>query len=267
MDGVVIAGILNVTPDSFSDGGEFLLTEGAVARGLEMAGEGAHWIDVGGESTRPGALAVSAEEETARVVPVIRALASALPEHLLSIDTSKASVAEAALEAGAHIVNDVTGLEDPDMAHTVARYGAHLVVMHMRGTPRSMQANTTYQDLLGDIERALHEKTAIAHKAGIPHEHIVLDPGIGFGKAPEDNALLIQHVQRWKSRGHRVMIGASRKSFLGHLTGVAEPKSRLAGSLGAALAAAANGADILRVHDVKETRDALVVFEACRRTG
>jgi len=267
MDGVVIAGILNVTPDSFSDGGQYLLTEQAVARGLQMAHEGAHWIDVGGESTRPGAHAVSEQDEAARVVPVVESLVRRLPDHIVSVDTSKAAVADKVLGAGAHVINDVTGLEDPEMAATVARHEAELVIMHMRGTPRSMQTNTDYHDLLGEIEEALMAKAAKAAKAGIPAHRLVLDPGIGFGKAPTDNALLIQHVQRWKAQGHRVMIGASRKSFLGHLTGVADPGARLAGSLGAALAAAVNGADILRVHDVKETRDALVVFEACRRTG
>jgi len=267
MDGLVIAGILNVTPDSFSDGGQYAGTQRAIERGLQMAGEGATWIDVGGESTRPGAQSVTPEEEAERVVPVVQTLAHALPRHVVSVDTSKASVARRALEAGARVINDVTGLEDPDMATVVAHYEADLVIMHMRGTPRSMQSNTDYNDLLGEIEEALMAKVALAREAGIPAHRVILDPGIGFGKAPKDNVTLIQQVQRWKAHGHRVMIGASRKSFLGQLTGVSDPKKRLAGSLGAALAAAENGADILRVHDVKETRDALTVFQACRRTG
>lgn len=267
MDGVLVAGILNVTPDSFSDGGRYAATDAAVARGIEMIDEGADWIDIGGESTRPGADPVSAGEEAERVVPVITRLLAALPDVVVSIDTSKAEVADRALAAGARVVNDVTGLEDPNMAGVVAKHGAELVIMHMRGTPRSMQSNTDYVDLIREIEEALRAKTAKAVAAGVPNHRVILDPGIGFGKAPSDNARLIQHVGRWKAEGHRVMIGASRKSFLGHLTGVTDPDGRLAGSLGAALAAAANGADILRVHDVKETRDALVVFEACRRTG
>jgi len=242
------------------------MTEQAVAHGMTMLEHGADWLDVGGESTRPCSRPVSAEEEARRVVPVIEALHERRPDAILSIDTSKSSVAGQALRAGAAVVNDVSGLRDPNMAATVVEYDAELVIMHMRGTPDTMQQDTHYDKLLAEIDAALLCGIERAMAAGMPKERIILDPGIGFGKALEDNAVLIQHLQRWQLGGHRVMIGASRKSFIGQLTNEPDPQQRLAGSLGAALAAAENGADILRVHDVKETRDALTVFHACRRT-
>ncbi len=258
----LILGIVNVTPDSFSDGGRHATADAALRHGLQLLDEGADWLDIGGESTRPGADAVGADQECDRVLPVIERILAERPQAVVSIDTSKATVAASALAAGARVVNDVTGLADPDMAATVAERGAQLVVMHMRGTPRTMQTDTRYGDLLGEVEQFLQERVGRAVAAGIPATDIVLDPGLGFGKAPGDNPRLIAAVPRLKALGHRVLIGASRKRFVGDLTGVRAASERVHGSVGAALAAAHLGADILRVHDVAATRQALAVYRA-----
>lgn len=260
----LLMGILNVTPDSFSDGGRYSDPEQAVARGLQLLDEGADWLDVGGESTRPGALPVDAGEELRRIVPVVSAIAALRPDAVLSVDTSKATVAEAAVEAGARVVNDVTALSDPRMAGVVARSGSTLVVMHLRGRPDTMQGDTRYADLVGEVAEHLRERAAVAEAAGVPRDRIVVDPGLGFGKAPLDNPALVASVPTFKALGYRVLVGASRKAFVGRLTGVERPEDRVMGSIGAALAAAEAGADVLRVHDVRATREALVVYLACR---
>ncbi|MCO4743565.1 MAG: dihydropteroate synthase [Proteobacteria bacterium] len=255
-------GIVNVTPDSFSDGGVYNSVRAAVAHGHRLFEEGAQWLDVGGESTRPGAEPVSPSEEMRRVVPVIEGLVSAVPNAIVSVDTRRAVVAEAALNAGARIVNDVSALDDPPMAELVASRGAQVVLMHMRGQPKTMQQKTQYVDLMGEIETHLLERARRLEVMGMARDRIVLDPGVGFGKALEANPSLIAAVPRLRGHGYRVLIGASRKRFIGALTGVGVASERVHGSVGAALAAAARGADILRVHDVAATRQALQVFMA-----
>lgn len=257
-----IMGILNATPDSFSDGGRFNAIEAGISRGLELLAQGADLLDIGGESTRPGAAPVPADEEIARVVPIIEGVVRRAPRAVISIDTHKAAVARAALDAGAAWVNDVTALGDPHMAEVCAAAGCPVVLMHMRGTPRTMQRDTAYDDLLAEVEAFLAARTQTAIEAGIAPERIVVDPGIGFGKAPADNLRLFHLVPRLRSTGQRVLVGASRKRFIGELTGVQTPAERAFGSVGAALAAAHLGASVLRVHDVPETVQALTVFQA-----
>ena len=252
-------GIVNVTPDSFSDGGAYLSPDAAIAHGIELIDEGADILDIGGESTRPGAAEVSVDEETERVVPVIEGLADAgVP---ISVDTSKAAVAERALEAGASIVNDVTALGDPAMAPLCAEAGCRLVLMHMKGTPRTMQQEPRYDDLLGEISAFLRERMDRAVEAGVAEEAIWLDPGIGFGKTVEHNLELIDRLGELRELGRPLVLGASRKSFIGKLTG-REVDDRLGGSLAAAVVGSLRGADVLRVHDVRATREAVLVTEA-----
>jgi dihydropteroate synthase len=257
-----LVGVLNVTPDSFSDGGRFLDPGAAVAHGLQLVAEGAGWLDVGGESTRPGALPVDDAEQLRRVLPVIRGLAGQTGA-TISIDTTSVVVAAAAVEAGARVINDVSGLADPALAALAARTGVGLVVMHSRGTPADMQRDTRYGDLVGEVLAHLRARVAAALEAGVPAERIVVDPGLGFGKAPADNPRLVAAVPRLRALGHRVMVGGSRKAFIGRLTGVSDAGDRLHGSVGVALAAAALGADLLRVHDVLATAQALATFLAC----
>jgi dihydropteroate synthase len=254
-----IMGIVNVTPDSFSDGGAYLDPDAAIAHGFELVGEGADILDVGGESTRPGAAEVSAAEEIERVVPVIEGLADAgVP---ISIDTSKAAVAERALGAGASIVNDVTALGDPAMAPLCAEANCGLVLMHMKGTPRTMQQEPRYEDLLGEISAFLRERIDRAVEAGLAEEAIWLDPGIGFGKTVDHNLELIDRLGELRELGRPLVLGASRKSFIGKLSG-REVGERLGGSLAAAVVGSLRGADVLRVHDVGATREAVMVTEA-----
>jgi dihydropteroate synthase len=257
----LIMGILNVTPDSFSDGGRFMEPGRAVERALEMASEGADWIDIGGESTRPGAGPVDAAEEKKRVVPVIEALAK---EGLtVSVDTTKASVAEAALDAGASIVNDVSALSmDEAMAAVVARHNAPLIIMHMRGTPRTMQLDTSYGDLMAEVYGWLHSRIEFAASSGIDTEKIIVDPGLGFGKSVEGNLEILGRLREFKSLGRPVLAGPSRKSFIGKTLNAPDQDERLAGTLAACVLAAANGAAILRVHDVKEARRAAMLADA-----
>ncbi len=257
-------GVLNVTPDSFSDGGRFVVPAAAIEHGLRMLDDGADILDVGGESTRPGAEPVSAELEIERVRPVVLGLLEARPDAVISIDTQKARVARAAIDAGARIVNDVSAGRDPEMLPLVAKTGVRYVLMHMRGVPKTMQRDTGYGDLLTEVADALAAAAARAEAAGVAPDRIVVDPGVGFGKAPEDNPRLVAAVPRFKQLGYPVLVGASRKRFVGMLTGQPEAARRVAGSIGAALAAAEAGADLLRVHDVRETRDALTVYLACR---
>ena len=264
MDGVLIAGIVNVTPDSFSDGGLCSTPQEAAAHACRLIEEGADWVDVGGESTRPGAEEVALEEELARVVPTVEAIRSAHREVVISVDTSKPEVAAQALDAGANVINDVTALADPRMAPTIAKHRGGVVLMHMRGTPRTMQRDTQYGDLVNEVIRFLDERKQRAVNGGIPLDQIYLDPGVGFGKDVEGCATLIAELGRVRALGCRVMVGASRKSFIGALTGVDDARGRWAGSVGAALAAVESGATVLRVHDVAETKRSLIVYQACR---
>jgi dihydropteroate synthase len=259
-----VMGILNVTPDSFSDGGQFFDTGAALARAEQMVEEGADIVDVGGESSRPGADSVDEATELARILPVVLHLAPRLRVPL-SVDTYRARVAEAAAGAGASIVNDISGLRaDPGMAGAVARTGAALVVMHMRGTPRTMQSDTAYGDLLGEVFRSLRESAGAALAAGVAAEKIVVDPGIGFGKDLSGNLALLGRLGELGGLGYPLLVGASRKSFLGKVLGVEDPRDRLEGSLAAAALAVWNGAHILRAHDVRETRRAAQVAWAIR---
>lgn len=263
-------GILNVTPDSFSDGGPFFEPSPAVARASEMLDEGAGIIDVGGESTRPGADPVSPEEERRRVLPVIRELLNARPETVISIDTYRASTAEAALEAGAAIVNDVTGMAgDPRMAEVVTDAGCPVVLMHMKGEPKSMQHDPCYDDVVGEVKEFLLERVESAVAAGIEPENIVLDPGIGFGKTLEHNLALLKRLGEIAELGYPVLFGASRKSMFGKIPGAGSPDAateRLNGTVSANVLAYERGATIFRVHDVRENREALAVARAVRQT-
>lgn len=261
----LVQAVLNVTPDSFSDGGANLGPGGDVAPAIQagraMVAAGADLVDVGGESTRPGAEAVGEDEELARTIPVVRALAD--DGVVVSIDTTKAAVARAAVAAGAAIVNDVSaGTLDPDLSATVAELGVPYVLMHMQGTPRTMQHDPTYDDVVAEVFDHLAGHLERLESAGVPNERVVIDPGIGFGKTLEHNLALLRHVRDLTSLGRPVLIGASRKTFVGTLTGVEDPADRLEGSLAVAVLAAARGARILRVHDVQETVRALAVADA-----
>ncbi len=257
----VVMGILNVTPDSFYDGGRYHGVEAAVARARRMQEEGAGIIDVGGESTRPGARGTDADEELARVMPVIEALVDEL-EVPISIDTSKARVAEAALSAGAKMVNDVTGMTgDAEMAGVVSRHGCPVCIMHMQGRPRDMQQQPRYRDVVAELVQFFHQRIEAAVAAGIPRENILIDPGIGFGKELEHNLELFAHLDSFLSLGRPLLIGASRKSFIGALTG-AGVEERLPGTLAADTAALLKGARVFRVHDVAAHVQALTVAAA-----
>ena len=255
----LVMGIVNVTPDSFSDGGRFRDADASVEHALRLAADGADILDIGGESTRPGAEAISLEEELRRVVPVIERLAArtALP---LSIDTSKAGVAEACLAAGASIVNDVAGLRDPAMVELAARTGAGVVVMHMRGDPRTMQTDPAYGDVVRDVSDFFAERIGTLTGAGIARSAIALDPGIGFGKTLEHTLQQLRRLAEWQAFGLPVCLGVSRKGFLGQITGRARSE-RAAASLAVACFALARGAaQILRVHDVREHADAVKLW-------
>lgn len=257
-----VMGILNVTPDSFFDGGRYA-GAAAVSRALAMLAEGAAIIDVGGESSRPGARPVPEDEELRRVLPVIRAL-RARTRKTISIDTYKPAVARAALDAGADMVNDITGLRygRGAMAAVVARARVPVVVMHMRGTPRTMQKSPRYHDVVADIRAFFDERLRFAEHSGIPRERVILDPGIGFGKTPAHTIALLRNLPAFSDTGCRLLIGASRKSFIGALTGTSAAADRLGGSIAAAVWACQAGADVLRVHDVKQTIDAITVTGA-----
>ncbi len=249
-----LMGILNVTPDSFSDGGLYLAPEAAMRQARHMAAQGADLLDVGGESTRPGAAEVPAPEEAARVVPVIAAVAA---EATVSVDTRKAAVAEAALAAGARVVNDVSALRfDPRMAAVAAR-AEGLCLMHAQGLPATMQDAPSYDDVLLDVFDALEERAAAAEAAGLPRARLLLDPGIGFGKTLQHNVSLLRRLSLYHGLGCAILVGASRKSFVGTLGGAPESASRMPGSLAVALHAAGQGCQVLRVHDVGETAQAL----------
>jgi len=265
--GAHVMGILNVTPDSFSDGGQFLDTDDAVARAAEMFDEGAAIIDVGGESTRPagsvygeGAAQVAREEELDRVIPVIEGIVERVPEALISIDTYKPEVARAALAAGAHIVNDITGLRhEPETADVAAEYGAPLVVMHSLGRPGAMPHTHDYDDVTGDVKDSLASSLSIAEAAGVPH--IITDPGFGFGKTVEENLRLINRVDALLALDRPVLVGISRKSTIGAVLGTTDDPApigdRLYGSLGATAVAVLRGATLVRTHDVRPTMEML----------
>jgi dihydropteroate synthase len=256
-----VMGIVNVTPDSFADGGEHATTEAAVAHGLKLAEEGADVLDIGGESTRPGAGDVSADEELRRVVPVIEALARrvSIP---ISVDTSKPEVMRAAVAAGAGMVNDVHALRREGALDAVAELGVPVVLMHMQGEPRTMQADPRYDDVVGEVHRFLAERIFAAEMAGIRKQRMVVDPGFGFGKNARHNLQLLAQLRRFTELGVPVLAGLSRKGTIGELTGRDDPRERVFGSVAAHLVAAQNGASILRVHDVAATVDALKVWNA-----
>lgn len=256
-------GILNATPDSFSDGGVFQPLEKAVERALQMIEEGADIIDIGGESTRPGAKPVQTLEEIERTVPIIGKLREQT-DCLISIDTQKAEVARAAVAAGADIINDVSALGDPKMAAVAAETGAGLILMHMQGTPGTMQQNPYYHDAVSEVRNVLEERMALAESKGVSAAQIALDPGIGFGKNDRHNLELLSHIAALAAAGRPVLIGASRKSFLGRLTG-RDVDDRLAGSLAVAVFSVMQGAHILRVHDVKESCDAIGLVDTLTR--
>ena len=253
----LVMGILNVTPDSFSDGGLFHDRDAAVARARAMVEAGADVLDVGGESTRPGSDPVPPHVQIERVAPVIEAIVDlGVP---ISVDTASAEVARAALDAGADWINDVTALADPGMGPLAASRGCPVVLMHMRGEPRTMQRDVHYTDVVSEVVDYLHDRGRYAESLGIQHRDVILDPGIGFGKRPEHNLELLRAVSRLVDTGYAVLVGASRKSFLGACFGH-EPSERRPGSVAAALAAAAGGAHVVRVHDVDATRRAVDVF-------
>lgn len=256
----LIMGILNVTPDSFSDGGRYLKPDRAYEQALFMLESGADIIDVGGESTRPGSKGITVDEELERVIPVIERL-SRKSKTPVSIDTVKSEVAERALDAGACMVNDVSGLaNDPKIADVSAGRNAYLVLMHMRGTPRDMQNNTEYDDMINEISSFLGAAAQQAAEAGVDSEKIVIDPGIGFGKSVDGNFEILKHLNRFLSLGFHLMVGVSRKSFIGKTLDL-DVDERLEGSLAAACYAVLNGADVIRVHDVAQTRRAITIIE------
>jgi dihydropteroate synthase len=258
----LIMGVLNVTPDSFSDGGKFFTVEKAVEHGLTMAAEGAQMIDVGGESTRPGAESVAVEEELRRVVPVIKKLRGKI-DIVISIDTSKAQVARAAIGAGASIVNDVTGGRgDKEMMPLVAETKAAFIIMHMQGNPRTMQADPRYVDVVSEVADFFRQQYARALDCGIDPMAIAFDPGIGFGKTLEHNLEMLAQLKRIRMYERPLVVGVSRKSFLANLTGSSEMNDRLAPAVALTSLLRTRGADVFRVHDVKENVNALRVMEA-----
>jgi dihydropteroate synthase len=268
--GYRVMGILNVTPDSFSDGGRFMAPEAAIAHGARMLAEGADIVDVGGESTRPGAEPVRAEQELERVGPVIAGLAAAHPRACISIDTSKEPVARNALRAGARFVNDVSAFRaDPEMAGLLASSGAQCCLMHMQGEPRTMQRDPHYTDVVDEVKAFLHERLAFAVKEGVSEQQVLLDPGIGFGKTLAHNLELLRRLSELLQLGRPIVIGTSRKSFLGRIAadrrGLREPvgaDARLAGTLASNVLALERGASVFRVHEVGPVCDALAVAAA-----
>lgn len=259
LDRPLVCGIVNVTPDSFSDGGAHFDAGAAIAHGLRLIEEGAHLLDVGGESTRPGAATVDAEEELRRVVPVIRALAreGRVP---ISVDTSKPAVMRAAVDAGAGLVNDVYALRQEGALEAVAELQVPVCLMHMQGQPRDMQADPQYDDVVADVKRFLADRLFACELSGIPRKRLLVDPGFGFGKTLEHNLSLLRELQQFGNLGVPLLAGLSRKSFLGALSGRSDPAGRVHASVAAALVAVQRGAAIVRVHDVAATMDALRVW-------
>jgi dihydropteroate synthase len=267
LERTLVMGILNVTPDSFSDGGEFLSVDAAVERAEKMIADGADIIDIGGESTRPGSKRVSILEETERVVPVIKAIVKSF-DVPISIDTTKPEVAEAAIAAGAEIINDISGLRwQPELAGVAAKSGAGLILMHSRGVFETMHTEPPAEDIMADVSEKFERSIGIALRSGVAKENIVLDIGIGFGKSFDQNLEVLAKLDKLVAEfdEYPMLVGASRKSFIGKILGGAKADERLAGSLAAAVVAVMKGAVIVRVHDVKETVDAIRMFEAIKR--
>ncbi len=262
----LVMGILNVTPDSFSDGGSFLEPEAAVRHGVQLASDGADIVDVGGESTRPGSDPVPDDEERSRVVPVIARLVTELPATPISVDTRKPAVAVAALDAGATIVNDVSGGRDPEMLDLVREREAAVVLMHMRGEPKSMQADPVYADVVGEVHEYLRERVEAAEFAGIDPERIAVDPGIGFGKDLRHNLEVIRRIDAFLDLGRPVLVGPSRKRFIGTILDLPEDR-RVEGTIGAVAWLATHGAHVVRVHDVLEVVRAVRVVDAIAGSG
>ena len=259
-------GIVNVTPDSFSDGGMLATTEEAVAHGVQLAADGADILDVGGESTRPGADLVPVDHELARVVPVVAGLFEAAPEHVaLSVDTRRPEVARAALDTGAAIVNDVTAGRDPAMFDIVGEAGAGLVLMHMLGDPKTMQDDPRYDDVVSEVRDFLAARIGAAVAAGVHRDRVCVDPGLGFGKSLEHNLALLRAIGAFEQLRTPVLVGASRKRFIGELTGVDDPAERVEGTAGTVAWCAANGVDVVRVHDVRAMARVVRVVDAIAR--
>lgn len=256
-------GILNLTPDSFSDGGSYTDLDNAIKRAKKMVGEGVDIIDVGAESTRPGATYIEEEEELRRILPVVERLVTEV-DVPISIDTYKSRVAEECIKAGAHIINDIKGLKgDPNMAKVIAKYGVSVIIMHIQGNPKNMQEKPEYDDIIEDIKGSLEESVDIAVKAGVSPEKIILDPGIGFGKTFENNLEIIKKLCELKKLEYPILIGASRKGFIGDILGT-PPLDRVEGNLAVAVISAYNGASIIRGHEVKETVRALKITDAVK---
>jgi len=263
--GCIVMGVLNVTPDSFSDGGQFFDADKAVERGLQMAADGAAIMDIGGESTRPGTASVSADEQIRRVVPVIEALCKKI-DVPISIDTYKLEVAKAALEAGAGMINDITALSDERMAELAAKHEVPVVLMHMQGTPATMQIEPKYDNVVSEVLQFLLERARRAEDAGIDRKKIFIDPGIGFGKTLEHNLLLLRNINKFVAADYRVLVGTSRKSFIGKLTGREEPSERIFGTAATVALCVAAGVSIVRVHDVAEMVDVIKVTNAVEKS-
>ena len=259
-----IMGILNVTPDSFSDGGRYLDVDHAIAYAHQMVEDGADIIDIGGESSRPGALPVSIDEELARVLPVIEDLANRTAT-LISIDTYKSAVARRALQAGAHIVNDITALGDVEMARVVAEMDAGLILMHMKGVPRTMQRSPVYHDLIDEVQTFLRQRVDKAQAEGVCPDQIMIDPGIGFGKTAEHNIEILRRLDAFRSLDKPILIGTSRKSFIGRLLNLPNPDDRLEGTAATVAWAIAHGVDVVRVHDVKAMCQVAQMTDAIHR--
>ena len=259
-DRTLLMGVLNVTPDSFSDGGLFFDVEAAVTHAKQMVHDGADIIDVGGESTRPGSAPLSAKEEVQRILPVVTRLTHEISVPI-SIDTYKPLVAKACLKAGVHLVNDITGLANPDMTSIVAKNDVPVIIMHMQGTPTNMQEHPTYNDVIKEINTFFHERITNARNAGI--KKVIIDPGIGFGKTLEHNLFILKHLDSFTTHGCPLLVGPSRKSFIGRITGL-PAQERLEGTIAAVAIAVMNGAHIVRVHDVKECKRAIQVTDAIR---
>ncbi len=263
--GPLIMGVLNVTPDSFSDGGEFLDTASAVEHGLQMAADGAAIIDVGGESTRPGAEPVPPDEQIKRVGPVIKALREKT-DVPISIDAKDVEVARAALDAGASIINDITALSDERMAELAGERGVGVILMHMLGTPATMQGEPKYQDVVAEVLEYLLNRANRAERHGVTKENIFIDPGIGFGKTLQHNLSLLKNIDKFVASGYRVLVGTSRKSFIGKITGQKDPAKRIFGTAATVALCAAAGVSILRVHDVAEMIDVAKVAKIIANT-
>jgi len=256
--GCVVMGVLNVTPDSFSDGGQFFDTDKAIAHGVKMAADGAAIIDVGPESTRPGAEAVSVEDQIKRAIPVIEALSNRVSVPI-SIDTCKSEVAEAALDVGAAMINDITALSDERMGKLAAENQVPVVLMHMQGTPQTMQLEPKYEDVVAEVLQFLLDRAQRAEEFGILKERIFIDPGIGFGKMLEHNLLILKNIDKFVASGYRVLVGTSRKSFIGKITGKENPVERIFGTAATVALCVAAGVSIVRVHDVAEMIDVVKV--------